>query len=133
MHDTRTRRSAAVEPARSRHTAPSVEANEPEDTQLPCKEQVTHKRSGLCPTCTHANGCTFPFLPGRPVLKCEEFEGVRCAATACAVTSEGTTADAQSEAEATSHHKGLCRTCEHRDVCTFSKPEGGVWHCDEFE
>jgi hypothetical protein len=28
---------------------------------------------------------------------------------------------------------GLCMTCEKRDTCTFPKPEGGVFNCDEFE
>jgi hypothetical protein len=28
--------------------------------------------------------------------------------------------------------RGLCRTCECKEICTYPKPEGGVWHCEEF-
>lgn len=28
---------------------------------------------------------------------------------------------------------GLCRTCARWSDCTYPKPEGGVWHCDEHE
>ena len=29
-------------------------------------------------------------------------------------------------------YKGLCSICEDRKTCTFIKPEGGVWHCEEY-
>jgi hypothetical protein len=35
------------------------------------------------------------------------------------------------EADAT-HQRGLCSICEGREVCAFPKPEGGVWHCEEY-
>lgn len=28
---------------------------------------------------------------------------------------------------------GLCRNCARLTDCTYPKPEGGVWHCDEYE
>lgn len=28
--------------------------------------------------------------------------------------------------------KGLCVNCANREVCRHPKPEGGVWHCEEF-
>jgi hypothetical protein len=28
---------------------------------------------------------------------------------------------------------GLCTSCEKLEACTFPKPEGGVFSCDEFE
>ena len=28
---------------------------------------------------------------------------------------------------------GLCSHCENREFCTYPKPEGGVWHCDEYK
>jgi hypothetical protein len=30
-------------------------------------------------------------------------------------------------------YPGICSTCAKRDTCTFPKPEGGVWQCEEFE
>jgi len=35
------------------------------------------------------------------------------------------------EADATKH-TGLCSICENRPACAFPKPEGGVWHCEEY-
>jgi hypothetical protein len=29
-------------------------------------------------------------------------------------------------------HKGLCMNCANRDTCLYPKPEGGVWHCEEY-
>ncbi|MHC4505741.1 MAG: hypothetical protein ACYTFI_20745, partial [Planctomycetota bacterium] len=29
-------------------------------------------------------------------------------------------------------YRGLCGNCEERRSCTFPKPEGGVWHCEEY-
>jgi hypothetical protein len=29
--------------------------------------------------------------------------------------------------------KGLCVNCELRDECMFTKPEEGVWHCEEYQ
>ncbi|HPQ44248.1 MAG TPA: hypothetical protein PKZ42_08460 [Syntrophales bacterium] len=28
---------------------------------------------------------------------------------------------------------GLCSNCRHRETCGFTKPESGVWHCEEYE
>ena len=28
---------------------------------------------------------------------------------------------------------GLCCDCENRRSCMFPKPEGGVWHCEEYQ
>jgi hypothetical protein len=28
---------------------------------------------------------------------------------------------------------GLCRNCARLSDCTYPKPAGGVWHCDEYE
>ena len=133
MHDTTITRSAAAEPARSKHTAPTVETHEPAETEQAYEEQATHKRSGLCTTCIYADNCTFCFQPDRQVLQCEEFEGAQCTVAVREFAPNDTTPDVQSDAEVASRYKGLCRTCAHRDECTFSKPEGGVWHCEEFE
>ena len=28
--------------------------------------------------------------------------------------------------------RGLCATCARRSRCEFPRPEGGVWHCEEY-
>jgi hypothetical protein len=30
-------------------------------------------------------------------------------------------------------HRGLCINCDVRGTCTFPKPEGGVWFCEEYQ
>jgi len=27
---------------------------------------------------------------------------------------------------------GLCVNCEDRETCVYPKPDGGVWHCEEY-
>ena len=86
---------------------------------------------GLCSTCRHASTCTFPRNGDRPVHFCEEFE-VEVNEPAQTVVSheekveQGTPADREK-------YPGICSTCARRDTCTFPKPEGGVWQCEEFE
>jgi hypothetical protein len=29
-------------------------------------------------------------------------------------------------------YKGLCVNCANRETCLYPKPEGGVWHCEEY-
>jgi len=92
---------------------------------------------GLCRTCVGRATCTYPRPKDRQVMFCAEFEGELpnparpFTAIAQAAPIPGVQmADRGPEA---SPYKGLCRTCERRETCTFPKPPGGVWHCEEFE
>jgi hypothetical protein len=91
---------------------------------------------GLCETCRNDPTCTYPRNSGQPVLQCLDFEGF-VAAPAKTISrngSHGSNSRFQSNLEGkyTGKYMGLCRTCENRGVCTFPKPEGGIWHCDEY-
>ncbi len=33
----------------------------------------------------------------------------------------------------TGEYKGLCVNCENRNTCSVPRPEGGVWHCEEYQ
>ncbi len=82
---------------------------------------------GLCTRCVNGPTCTFPRDPAHPVRACEEFEepaGLRPHLIVPPSIAGGAGA---SEPEV----KGLCRHCAVRLTCTFPKPEGGIWHCDE--
>ena len=99
---------------------------------------------GLCATCEGWATCTYPIPKDRPVLFCEEFEGLCDNLTAAVGPISPLLRAAQTQTtgvrheprikmrEKPSRHKGLCRTCENRETCTFPKPAGGVWHCEEF-
>jgi hypothetical protein len=92
---------------------------------------------GLCSTCIFASTCTYPRDPGRPVLHCDEFCGNDAPPTSTCPDgiTPGPGSKAQTKPEETDEceYIGLCSCCEKRDTCTYPKPMGGVWHCDEYE
>jgi len=89
---------------------------------------------GLCSTCKHAKACTYPRDPRRPVVQCDEFEGIREASEKAANANPGSVKMVHAtRPQAERKYLGLCRICEKRETCTFPKPEGGVWHCEEYE
>ena len=91
---------------------------------------------GLCSICKHAKTCVFPRDTNRPVLHCDEHElpdpvpktPRESMISSCADTSVKT----PGRAEGGEAPMGLCKLCENREHCTFPKPEGGVWHCEEY-
>ena len=80
----------------------------------------------LCSTCSHAETCGTRSTPARPILFCEMFEVL---ASPLAVTPA---AREPADRQDTGDYNGLCMNCEHRRTCTVDKPEGGVWHCEEY-
>lgn len=86
---------------------------------------------GLCTTCVNEPVCTFPRSVDYPVTSCDEFEGgVEVKPLRSLEGSRLTERFAVANRE---WFPGLCMTCEKRETCTFPKPEGGVFNCDEFE
>lgn len=112
-------------PTRSSHAKkvkkPSVKAP---------REKAPKAVSGLCVNCALRDTCTFPGRASGPVFHCEEY---RCEGAGCAEPSPArpSSAEAGQPCEATDF-KGLCVNCENRFDCTFPKPPGGVWHCQEY-
>lgn len=103
----------------------------------------TTKYLGLCSTCKNASTCTYPRDPERPVHYCCEHEGhEECeGSVSLALLRTGNIFSLPPELVATPPpaerdsgiDKGLCKNCANRETCTFPRPEGGVWHCDEYE
>jgi hypothetical protein len=85
-------------------------------------EQETYL--GLCEMCTNATGCTFPRDRNKPVTACEEFSGVRPPKVKFRPPVVRRTNP--------SPYRGLCAYCTRVADCTYPKPDGGVWHCDEY-
>jgi len=109
---------------------------EPQEGEVIIRRQIPkgsgRQSQGLCATCVHQAGCTFPRRSDEPVFQCAEFEGE----LAPVVLKGAIPVFAQrfDESEASGcQAKGLCRTCSKRLSCLFPKPEGGVWHCEEYE
>ena len=81
----------------------------------------------LCSTCKHAEACGGRSTLEHPIFFCELFEvfAPRPVLTLAAAPEPSDSRDA-------SKYKGLCVNCENRTTCTSPKPEGGVWHCEEY-
>ena len=91
------------------------------------------KHRGLCSTCKNALSCTFPRDPDKPALYCEEFEIEKPAPIGAARKEKPQAAEPYvTERKDATKFIGLCSDCENRQTCVFPKPEGGVWHCEEY-
>ncbi len=92
---------------------------------------------GLCSTCQNARNCTYPRSLDRPILQCEEFEGFEYPSDRTTVNDivrkSRPHVSSEDEEKDKIEYKGLCQNCEKRTTCTFPKPEGGVWRCEEYE
>jgi hypothetical protein len=92
--------------------------------------------AGLCATCGIVDTCISAKNGGYPVVECEEYAADErtfseiVEVTAPTPTQKATLVVKTPEEEAVI--EGLCETCTHRETCTFPRPEGGVWHCEEF-
>lgn len=91
---------------------------------------------GLCSTCVHTDSCTFRRDPERPVIHCEEFDDhvdLQVATARHAPAGVRMASERQEARRKTPAYWGLCSTCEHADYCTFPRPTGGVWFCEEYQ
>ncbi len=113
-------------------TIPHSGQEKKEGGALPERKEYT----GLCSCCNSAAKCTYARDRTEPILQCEEFDGVvppRMKVThAASVSSTGLPKKPPGREEDPSLLGGLCGLCENRSICTFPKPEGGVWHCEEY-
>lgn len=85
---------------------------------------------GLCSSCVNASTCGYRRVPSQAVWDCCDFEPE----TAPVNILSPTVSPLKSIAEYTNpgEYAGLCVNCEHRETCTYPRPEGGVWHCEEY-
>ncbi len=89
---------------------------------------------GLCLTCRNRTTCTIGRKPGETVLFCEHFEVESPPAAEFAAEDLPLFAELRAaEQRASEGFIGLCSDCEARLTCRFPRPEGGVWHCEEYK
>jgi len=86
---------------------------------------------GLCSVCANAPTCDYRRAPLQPVRECCDFEPETPQVPIVSPTVSPLKSIA--EGENPGRYAGLCVNCEHRETCTYPKPEGGVWHCEEYE
>ena len=91
---------------------------------------------GLCSCCSLAPTCTYPRVSGRSILQCDEFDGITRPPEQVVKMKEKPPANRFSETvsdvQGRSNSTGLCAYCDGLKNCTYPKPEGGVWHCEEY-
>ena len=86
----------------------------------------------LCSTCRNAKDCTFRKELQRPSLYCEEFE-IDTSPSVNTVEKEKLSPTVSVDAvQDSDRFIGLCSNCDNRRTCDFPKPEGGIWHCEEY-
>lgn len=90
--------------------------------------------SGLCLTCNNAMACYYHTRRG-PALFCEMFDDYVTPvwrAEERPLLSWGTTG-LRTAAEDVAKYVGLCANCGQYATCRYPKPEGGLWHCEDYE
>ncbi len=88
---------------------------------------------GLCSSCNAFKNCTYPRDPERPILQCEEFDGAQPSLIRASPLKIAPKQKRVSPSlDDSNRYGGLCKLCEDRTTCTYPKPEGGVWHCEEY-
>lgn len=90
----------------------------------------TDATHGVCSACRYEEVCTFDGKPAGVVLQCEQFE-LAFPAERAPRTPRRPRASTR-EAADTKKYPGICANCEHRETCTYPKPEGGVWRCEDY-
>lgn len=98
------------------------------------ESQETIDNSGLCATCENVTGCMYAGNAEHPVLECEEFTHHRADTRAPGLRRLNLAGVPKPDDGGASalFAKGLCGDCENRADCTFAKPEGGIWQCEEY-
>lgn len=81
----------------------------------------------LCRDCASGQGCSLHGEGRLSVIECEEFDGGNHRHT----TKRAATRPAARKSNP-SGYMGLCADCLNSMTCMFPKPEGGIWHCEEF-
>ncbi|MCK5126845.1 MAG: hypothetical protein KAR42_11370 [candidate division Zixibacteria bacterium] len=89
---------------------------------------------GLCSTCNNAATCGYRSGRGFDAMYCELFDsftvsgnGQQQKSKVSVAAGRGYNSDASCNGL-----KGLCMNCESRSACFLPKPDGGIWHCEEY-
>jgi len=91
----------------------------------------------LCINCNYGSDCGFRVLSAVPVLFCTEHALMPESVTRIEAKGKGQRSQPAAEKQRPGdmdipEMMGLCRNCEKRHSCTFEKPAGGIWHCEEY-
>jgi hypothetical protein len=94
------------------------------------KEQIFF--NDICSTCNDGDFCVTKKTRKRPIWFCEEFDDHTAIKEQPMVEAQFQSQISTRESDS-SRFKGLCINCESRHTCKFIKPNGGIWHCEEYK
>jgi hypothetical protein len=83
---------------------------------------------GICSSCKFDPVCGYEADLQESAIECEQFEP----GFPRAMPGERRNAASSFEGQGSGPYLGLCASCANRDSCIYSKPEGGVWRCEEY-
>ena len=83
----------------------------------------------LCSNCDNGSACGGRTRPRRPIFFCEQFEVF---GAALAPESDRSAEEKPRQTRSLNGHIGLCMNCDNAGTCVLPKPEGGIWHCEEY-
>lgn len=87
---------------------------------------------GLCSTCNNAPTCLFYQENGsRLVWYCETFDDY--VPVRESIPKPEKMIEPKADDPGKRVFEGLCLNCTQNATCTFHKPDGGIWHCEEYE
>ncbi len=98
---------------------------------------IKRKTLGLCSTCKNAEFCTYITDTEQPIWQCNdyvgcEYNGERTADSVISQNADWLIKSNFEHNEDSNEYRGLCKNCKHREMCSFVKPEAGVWCCEEY-
>ena len=95
-------------------------------TERKGENNVHREHRDLCSSCAHVRTCGRRSTPAKPIFSCERYVEYALACSECGPQT------AQQSSIDPGRLEGLCSNCRLRDTCCFPRPEGGVWHCEEY-
>ncbi len=99
--------------------------------------EIPEADRSICTTCRHASGCGYTKNPTHRVFFCNEYEADATAPARAGEAADllpaAVAEDGEAGKEESAKLLGLCQDCGSRGTCTSQRPEGGVWHCAEYQ
>jgi hypothetical protein len=94
---------------------------------------VVKEQLDLCCACTYKAKCMDHGTAENPKLFCEQFDSGEFTPH---IRKKSDNGSARSHRFDQANHSdevgGLCANCENRSNCTIARPEGHIWHCEEY-
>lgn len=93
----------------------------------------TGEYNDLCVNCNYSSLCTIRSNLVRPIWFCEEYDNTVNLKNNNFYNSKMDPSYTNNRGDSAVQLKGICNNCANREICMLSKPEGGIWHCEEYE